>query len=140
MQWRNAWCFTRVAAKARDEKLADRQKAPNVAPLKESQRGPSAPPEQQDTWGFFQWDRYATPWEASPALHATSHATDCTHEIAVLKPLGFKIMHAVRCAQQTWRNPLTIRYGGGLLHDRDGDKISLLHLCQYLCCCLQDHG
>ena len=80
--WRNAECFTCIAAKARDEKLADRQKAPNVAPLKDSRRGPSASPEQQDTWGFFQWDRYATPWEVSPALHATSHATDCTHGIA----------------------------------------------------------
>ncbi|CAK0785045.1 hypothetical protein CVIRNUC_008250 [Coccomyxa viridis] len=52
-----------VQAKARDEKLADRQKAPNVAPLKDLRQRPPASPEQQDTWGFFQWDRYATSWE-----------------------------------------------------------------------------
>ena len=55
--------------KSRDEKLAERQKAPNTAPSRTPQT-PTPTPEQQDTWGLFQWDRYATPWEASPDASA----------------------------------------------------------------------
>ncbi|CAL5229019.1 g12264 [Coccomyxa viridis] len=55
--------LTCIQGKSRDEKLAQRQKAPKFAPLKRSPSGSPAPPEQQSTWGFFQWDRYATPWE-----------------------------------------------------------------------------
>lgn len=58
--------------KSRDEKLAERQKAPNTAPSRRSQTPPPTP-EQQDTWGLFQWDRYATPWEASPDASAWPH-------------------------------------------------------------------
>ena len=119
LQWRNAWSFTCIAAKARDEKLADRQKAPNVAPLKDLRQRPPASPEQQDTWGFFQWDRYATSWEVSSALHDAPRATDCTHVSVALKPLGSKmIVHAVHCAQQSWHKPLTTWKDDGLLHDR----------------------
>lgn len=62
-----------LAGKSRDEKLASRQKAPSAAPLKRSPSGAPASPEQQSTWGFLQWERYATPWEASLSAHLRCH-------------------------------------------------------------------
>lgn len=57
-----------LAAKARDEKLAERQKAPGWAPFRKASTGPPAAAEPEERWGFFQWDRYATPWEVSPRI------------------------------------------------------------------------
>lgn len=65
---------TLLAGKSRDEKLADRQKAPNTAPAKSSPAGPPALPDQDEKWGFFQWDRYAQPWEACYTLLSPAFA------------------------------------------------------------------
>ena len=105
-----------IAAKARDEKLADRQKAPNVAPLKDSQQGLSASPKQQDTWGFFQWDRYATPWEASPALHATLTLQTACVCLPLNAPHSSKVIGAVCLPQQNWSSNLSSGYSSFLLH------------------------